>query len=123
MLAIVTSKTQLQAQHRASKWSVGEYSSVAKRAGGTEHELRRLHLGDQCRSITFAASGGGETLSSDLISIVMGDDEDDVVRLSTGPEASGGEWHSSLRAQAHQLDEETEDKDADDDGEVVGAAE
>ena len=98
-------------------------SEAGSGAGGTEHELRRLHLGDQCRSITFAASGGGETLSSDLISIVMGDDEDDVVRLSTGPEASGGEWHSSLRAQAHQLDEETEDKDADDDGEVVGAAE
>lgn len=82
------------------------YDSQAGSGAGIEHELRRCNLGDECSDITFAPVGGGEDRAGDLISIVTGEgDASAVTRLSAGSSKAGAEWWSSLKAQAHNLND------------------
>ena len=49
-------------------------------------------------------------LAGDIISIIIGEgDSSEVVRLSAGSEATGADWCSGLKAQAHNLSDEEDE--------------
>ena len=110
------------------------YETKEASTAGTQQEVQRLYIGEECTAITIAPSGGGHDLKSDLISLVMSEGDpshqieasdslitrgrsavqDEVVRLSTGAEEGGEQWYHALKGQANHLEEMNEEDEADD---------
>ena len=87
------------------------YENKEASTAGTQQEVQRLYIGEECSAITIAPVGGGSDLKRDLISLLMAAEggQGEVVRLSTGTEGGGDQWLNALKAQAHHLEEDEED--------------